>query len=159
MKIVADENIPYVRELFAPLGDIVLRAGRTITREDVATQTAISLKADKLIAFTKNEGLLDQTNKLIRSCGLSTVKRLLIDEQNFIERLLMQAIASSAENGVERCHCVSYQSDSALLQELFTRDGAGTLVAKDHKEHKEGENSIGNYRKVTEKPEAITDEN
>jgi amino-acid N-acetyltransferase len=29
---------------------------------------------------------------------------------------------------------VSYQSDTALLQELFTRDGAGTLIAKDHKE-------------------------
>ena len=120
--------------LLSPVGYSTTGEVFNLSLEDVATQTAVSLKADKLIAFTKNDGLLDQTNKLIRSCGLNTVKRLLTEEQDFIECLLMQAIMNSSENGVERCHCVSYQSDSALLQELFTRDGAGTLIAKDHKE-------------------------
>lgn len=35
MKIVADENIPFVKELFSPLGDVVLKSGREITKGDV----------------------------------------------------------------------------------------------------------------------------
>ena len=120
--------------LLSPVGYSSTGEVFNLSLEDVATQTAISLKADKLIALTESDGLLDLEGELIRSCGLSTVKKLLSTCNNHGESLLMKAIAQSAEQGVERCHCVSYQSDSALLQELFTRDGAGTLIAKDHKE-------------------------
>ena len=120
--------------LLSPVGYSTTGEVFNLSLEDVATRAAVSLQADKLIALTKDDGLLDEQGALIRSCGLSTVKGLLNRDVGYIERLLMQAIATSAEQGVERCHCVSYQSDSALLQELFTRDGAGTLIAKDHKE-------------------------
>jgi len=102
--------------------------------EDVATKTALALKADKLITFTQEDGLIDDSGELIRSCSVRSVKTLLDDKDCHVRQLLLRAIIQSSENGVERCHCVSYQSDSALLQELFTRDGAGTLIAKDHKE-------------------------
>ncbi len=120
--------------LLSPVGYSSTGEVFNLSLEDVATQTAISLKADKLIALTKLDGLLDEAKKLIRSCGLNTVKRLIAASDNHDIQLLMRAIADTAAHGVERCHCVSYQSDSALLQELFTRDGAGTLIAKDHKE-------------------------
>jgi len=102
--------------------------------EDVATKTALALKADKLITFTQEDGLIDDSGELIRSCSVRSVKTLLDDKDCHVRQLLLRAIIQSSEDGVERCHCVSYQSDSALLQELFTRDGAGTLIAKDHKE-------------------------
>ncbi|TWX51098.1 amino-acid N-acetyltransferase [Colwellia hornerae] len=102
--------------------------------EDVATKTALALKADKLITFTQEDGLIDESGELIRSCSVRRVKTLLDDKDCHVRQLLLRAIIQSGENGVERCHCVSYQSDSALLQELFTRDGAGTLIAKDHAE-------------------------
>jgi amino-acid N-acetyltransferase len=114
---------------YSPTGEVF-----NLSLEDVATQTAISLKADKLITFTEQSGLIDKSGELIRSCGVNTVKSLLKDQTSHIQQLLMRAIIKSAENGVERCHCISYQSDTALLQELFTRDGSGTLIAKDHKE-------------------------
>ena len=120
--------------LLSPVGYSTTGEVFNLSLEDIATRAAVSLQADKLIALTKNEGLLDSSGALIKSCGLSTVKKRLADETGYMERLLMQAVATSAGQGVERCHCVSYQSDSALLQELFTRDGAGTLIAKDHKE-------------------------
>ncbi|MCV6606028.1 MAG: amino-acid N-acetyltransferase [Porticoccaceae bacterium] len=120
--------------LLSPVGYSTTGEVFNLTVEDVATQTAIALGADKVIALTKNEGLLDQCGELVKSCSLRTVRKLLENDVDYIQRLLLQAIAKCAENGVERCHCVSYQSDSALLQELFTRDGAGTLIAKDHKE-------------------------
>ena len=114
---------------YSPTGEVF-----NLALEDVATQTAISLKADKLIAFTEDEGLIDKSGKLIRSCSVRTVKTLLDENDCHVRQLLLRSIIQSGEHGVERCHCVSYQSDTALLQELFTRDGAGTLIAKDHKE-------------------------
>jgi amino-acid N-acetyltransferase len=114
---------------YSPTGEVF-----NLALEDVAAQTAIALKADKLITFTKDQGLLDEQQQLIRSCSVRTVKTLLNENDCHVRQLLLRAIIESGENGVERCHCVSYQSDTALLQELFTRDGAGTLIAKDHQE-------------------------
>ena len=114
---------------YSPTGEVF-----NLALEDVATQAAIALNADKLITLTKDEGLLDEFGTLIKSCSVRRVKTLLDDKDCHVRQLLLRAIIQSGENGVERCHCVSYQSDTALLQELFTRDGAGTLIAKDHKE-------------------------
>jgi amino-acid N-acetyltransferase len=114
---------------YSPTGEVF-----NLALEDVAAQTAIALKADKLITLTEDEGLLDESGKLIRSCSVRTVKTLLDEKDCHVRQLLLRAIIHSGENGVERCHCVNYQSETALLQELFTRDGAGTLIAKDHKE-------------------------
>lgn len=124
--------------LLSPVGYSTTGEVFNLALEDVATQTAISLGADKLITFTEDEGLLDEDGTLIRSCSVRKVKELLdaygTEEVDHVRQLLLRAIIQSGENGVERCHCVSYESETALLQELFTRDGAGTLVAKDHKE-------------------------
>lgn len=114
---------------YSPTGEVF-----NLALEDVAAQTAIALKADKLITLTDNEGLLDETGALIKSCSVRRVKTLLDEKDCHVRQLLLRAIIQSGENGVERCHCVSYQSETALLQELFTRDGCGTLIAKDHKE-------------------------
>ncbi len=125
--------------LLSPVGYSTTGEVFNLALEDVATQTAISLGADKLITFTEDDGLLDSDGSLIRSCSVRKVKELLSTyggvESDHVRQLLLRAIIQSGENGVERCHCVSYQSETALLQELFTRDGAGTLVAKDHKEN------------------------
>ena len=120
--------------LLSPIGYSSTGEVFNLALEDVATQTAIALQADKLITLTKDDGLLDEQGQLIKSCSVRRVKTLLDDQDCHVRQLLLRAIIQSGENGVERCHCVSYQSDSALLQELFTRDGAGTLIAKDHKE-------------------------
>ena len=37
----------------------------------------------------------------------------------------------ACQNGVNRCHLISFSQDGALLEELFTRDGAGTQVCKE----------------------------
>jgi amino-acid N-acetyltransferase len=120
--------------LLSPIGYSTTGEVFNLSLEDVATEAAIALKADKLITFTEGDGLYDNEGKLIRSCSVRTVKTLLNDKDCHIRQLLLRAIIKTGENGVERCHCVSYQSDTALLQELFTPDGAGTLIAKDHKE-------------------------
>ena len=112
---------------YSPTGEVF-----NLSAEDVATQTAIALQAEKLIVFSEQDGLLGSQGELLRNAEISTVKKLLGDSDNNNDcKQLMRAIINSSENGVSRCHCVSYQDDGALLQELFSRDGAGTLVAKD----------------------------
>ena len=120
--------------LLSPVGYSKTGEVFNLSTEDVATQTAIALQADKLITFTAHEGLLDSNNKLIRSCDLNTVKGLLNSPERHEQYVALRAILNSVQGGVERCHSLNYQSDTALLQELFTRDGAGTLVAKDVQE-------------------------
>lgn len=114
---------------YSPTGEVF-----NLALEDVAAQTAVALKADKLITLTDADGLMDQAGQLIKSCSVRTVKTLLNEQDCHVRQLLLRSIIHSGEQGVERCHCVSYQNDGALLQELFTRDGSGTLIAQDHKE-------------------------
>lgn len=120
--------------LLSPVGYSKTGEVFNLSTEDVATQTAIALKADKLITFTAFDGLIDVQNELIRSCDLHTIKQLLNDTKRHKQYVALRAILNSVEGGVERCHSINYESDTALLEELFTRDGAGTLIAKDVQE-------------------------
>ena len=112
---------------YSPTGEVF-----NVSLENVATQTAIALQADKLIAFSDKAGLLDNNGEVINTIDISGAKQLLTQSESHQDQLLMRAIINSAEKGVERCHCVSYQDDGALLEELFTRDGSGTLISQDN---------------------------
>jgi len=103
-----------------------------LSMEHVAAQTAKALAADKLIVLSANEGLFEN-DQLLRSCELSKVKHLLSECEDTVTARELQAIIESY-GSVTRCQMISYADDGALLQELFTRDGSGTLVAQDHYE-------------------------
>ena len=47
---------------------------------------------------------------------------------------LLRAACDACVKGVRRAHIISYDKDGALLEELFTRDGSGTLVSDDNYE-------------------------
>lgn len=69
MKIVADENIPYVKELFAPLGEIILRAGRTITHEDIRDADILLVRSVTKV----DEALLSGSSiKFVGTCTIGT---------------------------------------------------------------------------------------
>ncbi len=96
--------------------------------EEVATRTAIALQADKLILFTAEQGLLDSEGQLIRELGLQQARQHLQTLTASQLKATLQAAVDASEGQVSRCHIISYQRDGALLSELFTRDGCGTLV-------------------------------
>jgi amino-acid N-acetyltransferase len=129
-KQLADNSIV----LLSPIGYSTTGEVFNLSLEDVATQTAITLRADKLIVFSEQNGLQDIDGDLIQNCTVSELDQLLQQCSNDDTAQLLRAISLGVNNGVKRCHCVSYSDDGALLQELFTRDGAGTLVAQDHYE-------------------------
>lgn len=121
--------------LLSPLGYSSTGEVFNLALEDVATHAAIALKADKLITFTDHQGLLDDDGELIKSCDTATVKTRLEqygdNEPDHVHQLLLRAIIECGEKGIERCHCISFKHDTALLEELFTREGSGTLVSSD----------------------------
>ncbi len=112
---------------YSPTGEVF-----NLSYEDVATQTAKALRADKLIVLSQHAGLFEQ-GELIRVCGLRKAKALLANGDDANDPRALQAIVNSVDH-VHRCHLIGYADDGAVLQELFTRDGAGTLVTQDEYE-------------------------
>ena len=104
-----------------------------LVHQEVAMHTAISLKADKLICFTSASGLVDEQGTMLPQLEYSELESLIAQETPN-DPFTLRAIQQSLLAGIPRCHCVSYRQDGALLQELFTRDGSGTLIASHHYE-------------------------
>ena len=116
---------------YSPTGEIFnLRA------EDVATSAAIALKADKVLYLTEGSDLRDSRKQLTRELSLEQTQALLSSRRRLpedMERILQSSI-NLCLNGVNRVHIINRQIDGALLQELFTRDGVGTLINADRYE-------------------------
>lgn len=67
MQIVADENIPYVREAFSTLGNVRTVSGRTLCRADLANTDILLVRS----VTSVNESLLAQTS--VRFVGTATI--------------------------------------------------------------------------------------
>ena len=108
-----------------------------LSAEQVAMETAKALQADKLILFVPGQGVMDSESKLIHSLSPTDARRYL-KEQNAVvnsqQKVVYDALAAAVkaiEGNVHRVHLISHQQNGALLQELFTREGTGTLVSAD----------------------------
>lgn len=111
---------------YSPTGEIF-----NLACEDVATRAAIDLDADKLLLFGAESGLLDDAGKLVRELRPQQVPAHLQRLGSSYQAELLDAAAEACKAGVRRSHIVSYTEDGALLSELFTRAGNGTLVAQE----------------------------
>ncbi len=111
---------------YSPTGEIF-----NIACEDVATRAAIDLGADKLLLFGEELGLMDEQGRLVRELRPQQVPAHILRLGSHYQGELLDAAAQACRGGVGRSHIVSYVEDGALLTELFTRDGGGTLVAQE----------------------------
>ncbi len=117
---------------YSPTGEIF-----NLSFSDVATHVATAIKADKFLAFVEGNGITDEEGTLIRELSLLECKNYLNDNGEKISFDLQQAISASylsCLQGVPRAQLVSYSTDGALLTELFTRDGLGTMIYSGHYE-------------------------
>ncbi len=98
---------------------------------DVASSVAEALGADKLVCLTEGKGFIDREGKLIREVSPSAVGDLLQGRDDLEQdvRRWAQAAARACVGGVRRAHLLTRTTDGALLHELYTRDGIGTLIA------------------------------
>ena len=121
--------------LLSPVGYSPTGEAFNLNHEDVATQAAVALQADKLLVFSPDQGLTDSSGKLQKMLELdqaaSWLKKLSADSSLYHA---LSACHQACLNGVPRSHIISFQQDGALLTELYTRDGSGTLILKDNLE-------------------------
>ncbi len=109
---------------YSPTGEIF-----NLALEDIAVQCAAAIGADKLILFGSAPGVCGPGGELIRQCAVDGIGELEIEDPEQVA--LLETARMACRAGVPRCQIISYADDCALLEELFTHDGSGTLVAKD----------------------------
>lgn len=108
---------------YSPTGEIF-----NLTLEDVATQTAIALRADKLIFLMDTEGVPGQGKTILNALTVDEARHLLGKKLPEDVGYYLPCAVAACEQGVARAHLISRHRDGALLSELFTRDGVGTLI-------------------------------
>ena len=108
-----------------------------LAAEEVATELAIALNAEKLIQFMPTPGIVDDTQQLITALSASSARKHLaslsqsLDAESVAQASSLQSALRAYEQGIHRCHLISYKENGALLQELFTRAGHGSLLSRD----------------------------
>lgn len=120
--------------LISPIGYSPTGESFNLNYQDVATRTAIAVNAEKLILIDESLGILNSEGQLIRSLSLPEVTELKSTFKDSLQYLSLASAYQACRNGVERVHIVSFAEDGALLTELFTREGLGTLVMTDNSE-------------------------
>ena len=112
---------------FSPTGDIF-----NCTLEDVATSVAVALKAEKLIFLTETLGATDNKQRLLNELTALQAQEALnsvrYGGQTEDIRLFLPCAIRAVREGVKRAHLISRHIDGALLMELFTHHGIGTMV-------------------------------
>ena len=130
--------------LLSPLGYSPTGEAFNLSLEDVAVSTAIALDADKLIFLMDSSGVHNARDELLREMTAQKAKNLLQHVKNNQskngeaetpnitedEAYYLPAAIRACEHGVARTHLICRHTDGAILQELFTYDGIGTMVTE-----------------------------
>lgn len=112
---------------YSPTGEIF-----NLYAEDVAFAVARALKADKLLFLLEGVSLRDAAGQLIRELTVREADAYLRERSETLPASVMRLLSGSIDvcrnGGVQRVHLLDRHQDGALLLELFTRDGVGTLL-------------------------------
>jgi amino-acid N-acetyltransferase len=122
--------------LLSPFGFSPTGEAFNLSMEDVATSTAIALQADKLLFVTEVPGIRekpdDPESDIDTELALVDARRLLAQsnqpDQPGNAAFYLRQCVRACEGGVERSHILPFSVDGAILQEVFTHDGIGTMV-------------------------------
>ncbi len=100
-----------------------------VNSDSVAVELAKALGAIKLIYITTYDGLI-YDGRLIRQMAVADLDGLLGTKNNFTPELLSKATNACAacRAGVPRVHVINGRVDEALLAEVFSNEGIGTLI-------------------------------
>ena len=115
--------------LQSPLGFSTSGQAFNLAAEELATELAVALRADKLIVFNDPGQITDAGRQRISRITPERLNGLCADLDP-ITAARCEALIAANTQGVERAHLVAFADDGALLQELFTADGIGTQVSR-----------------------------
>jgi amino-acid N-acetyltransferase len=123
---LADRRMVLLSPLgYSPTGEVF-----NLSAEEVAAAAAAELQADKLVIMAEGKTLRDGQRRLISQLTLDEGTKLLASKRRLSAdaRQHLQHAIQACRRGVRRVHILDRNIDGALLLELFTRDGHGTLV-------------------------------
>lgn len=115
----------------APVGISDTGESLNINADFVAGSIASAVKAEKLILMTDVEGVKDADKKLIPDLKANEIENLIkkgVIQGGMIPKL--RCAVDALNNGVETVHIIDGRIQHALLLEIFTDKGVGTLVHK-----------------------------
>lgn len=117
--------------LISPIGYTLSGKIFSLGMGEIAEAAAIELKAEKLIYLIEEEGILNSDGLLMTNLSAQEARQFIAHYPDSSQKPLLQHALNAVENGVARTQILSGRDDGSLLRELFTRDGAGTSVARD----------------------------
>ena len=125
---LAANNIVIISNVgYSPTGEVF-----NLSIEDVAVATARALNATKLI-FLTDEPVADERGEVITELSARTGEQILEKSAGLTSdtRLYLTHAIEAVQGGVPRAHLVSHKVDGAILIELYTHDGSGSMITSE----------------------------
>lgn len=123
--LVKDNFIPVI----APIGVDSNGTSYNINADLVAGKLAATLNAEKLILLTNIQGLLDKQDKLLTGLTASRVDGLIKDGTIYGGMLpKIDSALTAVQGGVKSSHIIDGRIQHAVLLEILTDEGIGTLI-------------------------------
>jgi len=125
--LIQGDFIPVI----APIGVGDDGQSYNINADLVAGKLAEVLKAEKLMLLTNTKGVLNQQGELLTGLNAHKVQSLI--EDSTIQGGMLPKIHCALEavkNGVQTAHIIDGRVEHAILLEIFTNEGVGTLISK-----------------------------
>ena len=125
--LTAQNFVPVI----APVGVGKDGESYNINADLVAGKLAEILKAEKLVVLTNTPGVLDKNGNLLTGLTAKKIDELFAD--GTISGGMLPKIGSALEavkNGVNSCHIIDGRVEHALLLEILTSEGVGTLIKR-----------------------------
>ena len=115
--------------VIAPIGVGSDGASYNINADLVAGKVAEVLDAEKLILLTNVAGLKDKSGEILTGLTTSRVNELIADETIYGGMLPKIGCALDAvKSGVSSAHIIDGRVEHAVMLEIFTDEGVGTLI-------------------------------
>ena len=117
--------------VIAPVGVGKDGESYNINADLVAGKLAEILKAEKLVVLTNTPGVLDKSGNLLTGLTAKKIDELFAD--GTISGGMLPKIGSALEavkNGVNACHIIDGRVEHAVLLEILTSEGVGTLIKR-----------------------------
>ncbi len=117
--------------LIPPLGYSVTGDVFNLQATALARDVASKLNADKIIYLSNTDGISDQAGKLIKEMIVTEAEKYLLENKipDEKEQQLLSHAVNACKKVVDRVHIINSSYDGGLIQELFSRDGVGTMVS------------------------------
>ena len=125
--LVAGDFIPVI----APIGVGEDGCSYNINADLVAGAVAAKLQAEKLILLTNTPGLLDADGKVLSGLDTRQVENLIADGVIYGGMLpKIRTALDAVRSGVETAHIIDGRVPHAVLLEVLTNEGVGTLIRR-----------------------------